>query len=125
MPPLLLVMAGGAIGSGLRYAAAAVALRAFGPGFPAGTFAVNLIGGLLMGLLAGILGRAALPAEPLRLFVGVGILGGFTTFSSFSLESYAMLMRGEVALAIGYGLASGVGSIAMLALGVILARAIG
>ncbi len=83
MPPLLLVMAGGAIGSALRYLTGTAALRAFGPGLPFGTFAVNLIGGLLMGVLAGILGRHAGAGEPLRLLIGVGLLGGFTTFSAW------------------------------------------
>lgn len=124
MPPLFLVMAGGAIGSGFRYTLGTVTLRAFGPGFPIGTLAVNLIGGLLMGVLAGMITRMDIAGEPLRLFVGVGILGGFTTFSAFSLETYNMLVRGEAALAGGYALGSIIGSVAMLLIGVQLVRAI-
>jgi CrcB protein len=124
MPPLLLVMAGGAIGAGCRYLLGTAMFRAFGPGFPYGTFAANLIGGLLMGALAGILSRTMIPAEPLRLFFGVGILGGFTTFSAFSLETFNMIERGQIALAGGYSLASVVGSVLMLFAGVHLIRTI-
>ena len=124
MPPLLLVMAGGAIGAGCRHLLGVGALRAFGPGFPYGTFAANLIGGLLMGALAGIVASGELPGAALRLFFGVGILGGFTTFSAFSLETFNMIEQGQVALAGGYALASVVGAVAMLFLGLQLARTI-
>ena len=123
MPPLLLVMAGGAIGAGARYLAGGWALRAFGTGFPYGTLAINVIGGLLMGVLVGVLARAAVPGEPWRLFVGVGVLGGFTTFSTFSLESWTMLARGDVASAAGYAILSVVLSVAMLAVGLYSVRA--
>ena len=126
MPPLLLVMAGGAVGAGLRYQVGSLALRALGPGFPWGTWIVNLAGGLMMGVLAGVLAReAAASGEPLRLLVGVGILGGFTTFSSFSLESYTMLLRGDYVPATAYAISSVVGSIAALAMGVQLVRLAG
>ena len=124
MPPLLLVMAGGAIGAGFRYELGALALRALGPGLPYGTFAANLIGGLLMGVLAGILARAAMPGEPLRLFFGVGVLGGFTTFSAFSLETFGMIARGQMLLAGGYALASVVGAVLMLFVGLQFIRTI-
>jgi CrcB protein len=124
MPPLLLVMAGGAIGSGARYLAGGLALRLFGPGFPYGTLAINVAGGLLMGLLVGILSRAAVPGDSWRLFIGVGVLGGFTTFSTFSLESWTMLARGDVAPAAAYALLSVVLSVAMVAVGLYSVRAI-
>ena len=126
MPPLFIVMLGGAIGAGFRYHIGRVALANLGPGFPWGTWIVNLIGGFLMGVLAGTLVRFT-PAEgePLRLFLGVGVLGGFTTFSAFSLEAYNMLVRGEASLALAYAVSSAVGSILMLAFGVWLVRAIG
>ena len=73
--PLVLVMVGGALGSGARYLTGRAALSLFGPNFPYGTLAVNLIGGLLMGALAGSLVRAAGSGEAWRLFVGVGVLG--------------------------------------------------
>jgi CrcB protein len=124
MPPLLLVMVGGAIGAGCRYLLGTAMFRAFGPGLPYGTFAANLIGGMLMGVLAGILARAAMPGEPIRLFCGVGIFGGFTTFSAFSLETFNMIEGGRLALAAGYALASVVGAVAMLFLGLQIVRTV-
>ena len=105
MPPIFLVMLGGAIGAGFRYHIGTVALRNLGPGFPFGTLLVNLLGGLLMGVLAGVIARTPVEGEPLRLFLGVGVLGGFTTFSAFSLESFNMLGRGDYAMAVSYAVA--------------------
>ena len=124
MPPLFLVMLGGAIGAGFRYHIGMVALRQLGPVFPFGTWIVNLLGGLLMGVLAGVVTRSPVEAEPLRLFLGVGVLGGFTTFSAFSLESYEMLMRGEFVIATAYAVSSVAGSVMMLFVGIGLARAL-
>ncbi len=122
MPPILLVMLGGAIGAGFRFQIGQIALRGLGPNFPWGTWIVNLAGGLLMGLLAGTLARSVDSGEPLRLFLGVGILGGFTTFSAFSLEAFNMLSRGQATLAIAYAVSSVAGSILMLFFGAQLAR---
>ncbi len=98
MQPLLLVMAGGAVGAGARHLVGRAALGLFGPGFPWGTLAVNLAGGLLMGLLAGTLARTS-GGESWRLLLGTGVLGGFTTFSAFSLETFGMLQRGQAVMA--------------------------
>ena len=123
MPALLLVMIGGAIGAGFRFHISSVALRNLGPGFPWGTLLVNLIGGLLMGVLAGTLAKGpTLQGEPLRLFLGVGVLGGFTTFSAFSLETANMLIRGDAIMAAVYTLASVVGAVLMLMVGLALTR---
>jgi fluoride exporter len=119
MQSLIPVMAGGAIGAALRYMTG-LALPVRG-GWPWGTFAVNIAGALAMGLLAALLLRGQ-ASETLRLFAGVGILGGFTTFSAFSLESFQMIEAGQWALAGGYALASVIGSIAALALGFALVR---
>ncbi|MFZ5795413.1 MAG: CrcB family protein, partial [Pseudomonadota bacterium] len=81
---LILVMAGGALGSAARLLVGRATLAGFGPNFPYGTLTVNLVGGLAMGVLAGILARHP-NSEAWRLLLGVGVLGGFTTFSSFSL----------------------------------------
>jgi CrcB protein len=113
-------MAGGAIGAGLRYEVGRLTLHRFGPSYPWGTLGVNLAGGLLMGLLAGMLTHRG--GEQTRLFIAVGVLGGFTTFSAFSLEAYGMIQRGALAAAAGYALVSVVGSVAMLALGLWTAR---
>ena len=124
MPPLLLVMLGGAIGAGFRYHVSYVALRELGPAFPWGTWIVNLLGGFLMGVLAGVVAGDPGRSEPLRLFLGAGVLGGFTTFSAFSLESFNMLGRGDYAMAVSYAVASVAGSILMLFAGVLLGRAV-
>ncbi|HEX8383437.1 MAG TPA: fluoride efflux transporter CrcB [Sphingomonas sp.] len=121
---LFLVMAGGAIGSGARYLSGRAALVIAGPDFPYATLFVNLLGGLLMGVLAGLVARGT-PAEGWRLFAGVGLLGGFTTFSAFSLDTVQLFERGAVAMAAGYVLVSVLGSIAALVAGLQLARAIG
>ena len=123
MPNLLLVMLGGALGAGLRYGVGLGAVRALGSGFPWGTFLVNLAGGLAAGLLLGFLLARGEQGEPWRLFLGVGLLGGFTTFSAFSAETVYMLQRGELAAAACYVLASVVGAIALLFAGLSLARA--
>ena len=122
MPPLLLVMLGGAFGAGFRYHIGRVALLQLGPGFPWGTWIVNLLGGFLMGVLAGTLARFSEGGESLRLFLGVGVLGGFTTFSAFSLETYNMLARGDWAIAGAYAVSSVTGSILALILGLMMVR---
>lgn len=123
--PLLLVMFGGALGSGLRFLAGRAGLRLLGPAYPWVTLFVNVTGGLAMGLLAGLLARH--PAggnEPLRLLIGVGVLGGYTTFSSFSLETVTMIQRGEAAAAAVYALVSLAGALIALFAGLTLARAV-
>ena len=121
---LLYVMLGGAFGSGARYLTGRATLSLFGPDFPYGTLAVNLIGGLLMGALVGALARAANGGETWRLLLGVGVLGGFTTFSSFSLDAVTMIERGQMGIALGYVLVSVIGSIAALFAGLALTRTV-
>ena len=123
MPNFVLVMLGGAIGAGFRYHLSRVAMAQLGPVFPWGTWIANLLGGLLMGLLAGIVLRHGRIDEPLLLFLGVGVLGGFTTFSAFSLEAAQMIQRGEIATAAAYAVSSVAGSIMLLFVGLWLARA--
>lgn len=110
---LLLVMGGGAVGAGARYLTGRAAMAAFGPGWPWGTLACNLVGGLLMGVLVGALLRFE-AGEPWRLLLGVGVLGGFTTFSSFTLETVNMAQRGEWLGAAAYVAVSVAGSIVAL-----------
>lgn len=124
MPNLFLVMLGGAIGSAARYGVGRLGVALLGPAFPWGTLAVNIVGGFLMGLLGAALVRVGEEAEQARLLLGVGVLGGFTTFSSFSIETFAMIERGDVLTALGYVLASVIGAIGAVAIGMHLARAV-
>lgn len=124
MPPLLLVMLGGAIGAGARHLVGGAMTAALGPHYPWGTLTVNIVGGLLMGLLAGALIRHGGAGEPLRLLLGVGVLGGFTTFSSFSLEIVTMASRGAAGMALGYALLSVIGAVAALLGGLSLAKVV-
>jgi fluoride exporter len=123
MPNLVLVMAGGAIGAAFRYQLSRLALQHLGPAFPWGTWIVNLLGSLLLGLLAGIVMRHGPSDEPLLLFLGVGVLGGFTTFSGFSLEMVQMLERGNAMLAAAYAVSSVAGSVMLVIVGLWLAKA--
>ncbi len=116
-------MAGGAVGAGLRYGVSWWAAGAFAGGFPWGTLIVNLSGGLLMGVLAGAVLREG-AGIPVHLLAGVGILGGFTTFSAFSLEVVVMVEGGALGAALGYILASVVGSTLLLFAGLMLGRAV-
>ncbi len=123
MSPLLYVMVGGAVGSGARYLTGRAMTALLGAGYPFGTLAVNFVGGLLMGVLVGVLARNSAP-EGWRLLIGVGVLGGFTTFSSFSLDVVTMIERGAPGLALGYILVSVIGSIAALFAGLSAVRAV-
>ncbi len=122
MNHFLLVAAGGAIGALLRHVSGTAALRLLGPAFPWGTLLVNVAGSFAMGLLIGILARMSSGGEAVRLFLATGVLGGFTTFSAFSLDAVALYERGELAAAGGYVIASVALSIAALALGLALVR---
>ena len=124
MLQLALVMAGGAIGAGARHVANVVGLRAFGPGFPVATLSVNVIGGLLMGLLAGWFASRHESSSLLRLFLATGLLGGFTTFSAFSLDVVLLWERGQPATALGYAAGSVVLSVLALVAGLALTRAV-
>ena len=121
---LLLVAVGGALGSGLRHLVNLAALRLFGPGFPWGTFAVNVVGSFAMGLFVELLARRFGGSAELRLFVATGIFGGFTTFSAFSLDFAVLYERGATAQAFGYVAASLIVSIAALFLGMWLGKSL-
>jgi fluoride exporter len=123
MKSYLLVMAGGAAGAVLRFQLAR-SLPASADGWPWPTFAANLAGGLAMGLLAAWLLRQGEPGEPMRLLLGVGLLGGFTTFSAFSLEMAQMIERGQSMLAAGYAVASVSLALAALFAGLALGRGV-
>ena len=119
---LLLVAIGGAVGASLRHLVNVAALRILGAGFPWGTFVINVAGSLAMGVFIELLGRRFNASNELRLFVATGILGGFTTFSAFSLDFAVLWQRGEILPAFGYALGSVIVSILALFLGLWLAR---
>ena len=122
---LVLVAAGGAIGASLRHLVNFAALRLVGPNFPWGTMAINIAGSLAMGVFIELLARRFNASNELRLFVATGILGGFTTFSAFSLDFAVLWDRGALISALAYTIASVVGAILALFLGLWLARSLG
>ncbi|MCO6390696.1 fluoride efflux transporter CrcB [Aliihoeflea aestuarii] len=122
MTHLLIVAAGGALGAGLRHLVNLAALRWFGPGFPWGTLFVNIAGCLAMGVFVEMLARRFGASAELRLFIATGFLGGFTTFSAFSLD-FALLYERGALLQAGIYVAGSVGlSIAAVFTGMWLAR---
>lgn len=122
MQHLLLVGVGGAIGASARYLVNLGAVRLFGHGFPWATMAVNVAGSLAMGLLAAFLLARTPDMVGLRLFLLTGVLGGFTTFSAFSLDFIALAERGEWGPALIYAAVSVVASIAACFAGLAIAR---
>ena len=125
MQAYLWVGLGGAVGAMGRFGLGSAISRVWTNSFPLGTLLVNVLGAVLMGLLMGALGRVS-PAwsEPARLFVAVGVLGGFTTFSSFSLETVTLIERGQVLSAAAYVLLSVVVCLAGLYLGLLVTRGV-
>lgn len=118
-----MVAAGGALGAVARYGVGVQAMRLWGTGWPFGTFIANVVGGFLMGTLAGFLAhRGGADQERLRLLLGVGVLGGFTTFSAFSLEAALMIERRTYGQAFAYATASVLLSISALFVGLAVAR---
>ena len=107
---IMLVGTGGALGAVARYGVGLWVKTA--SGFPWATLSVNVGGALLMGLVMGWLGRPAGAGEPVRLFVAVGLLGGFTTFSAFSFELVTLLEKRELMAAAGYLSGSVLGGVA-------------
>ncbi len=122
MTPLLQVALGGALGASARYLTGIAATRLLGRGFPWGTLVVNIAGSFLMGVLVVILLQFS--ANRFAPFLMTGILGGFTTFSAFSLDVVTLYERGQGGLAIAYVLASVTLSIGALFAGLSLARSI-
>lgn len=123
MNPVLIaaVAVGGALGSVARYLTVVAAGRWFGSSFPWGTLAVNLIGSLVMGILAELAAQRLSFPEPWRVFLFVGILGGFTTFSSFSLDVVTLMNR-SLGLAFAYVAGTLLLGIGALFLGLALVR---
>jgi CrcB protein len=118
----LLVFLGGGLGAGLRHAVNMICARSFGTAFPWGTFIINITGSTVMGLIAGYLAFKGGASQHWRLFLMTGILGGYTTFSAFSLDAALLYQRGETGLALLYVLGSVALSIAGLFAGLALIR---
>jgi CrcB protein len=112
MAGMLWVALGGALGSAARYGVNLATIRFIGPAFPWGTLAVNVIGSFLMGLFMALWAQKFPDNDNARLFLMTGLLGGFTTFSAFSLDVLNLMQRGDNGLAIVYAAASVVLSIA-------------
>ena len=114
--------AGGALGASGRYLTGVGMTALMGRSYPWGTLTVNVVGSFLMGVL--VVTLANLSATRFAPFLAIGVLGGFTTFSSFSLDAVTLYERGEVALAAGYVAASLILSIAALFAGLFLTRSV-
>ena len=123
------VALGGAIGALLRYQTGRWMTWWLGPNtitaFPWATLTVNVLGSLAMGLLAGYLARHGHGGDQWRLFLGVGVLGGFTTFSAFSLELMVLIERGQAAQGLIYAVVSVLAGLSALYVGLILMRLAG
>jgi CrcB protein len=123
MNPYLLVAVGGALGSMARYGAGVLVGQIWSATFPLGTMLINIVGSCAMGLFIGLITRTTPTWQSdARLFVAAGILGGFTTFSSFSLDTISMLERGEIGSALLYVLVSVIIGVAALYGGLVLMR---
>ncbi len=122
MSTLFAVMLGGGLGAGLRHLLNMAAMRTMGPAFPYGTLIANVLGSLLMGALVALL-LARPQLVPYRAFLATGLLGGLTTFSTFSLDAVSLWERGDVPQAIGYVSVSLLLGVGGLVAGLGLARA--
>ncbi len=116
---LIQVAVGGAIGASARYLTGIAAIRIMGHGFPWGTLTVNVVGSFLMGILVVLLAHFGNRSAP---FLLTGVLGGFTTFSAFSLDALTMFERGQTGVAGAYVAASVVLSLGAIVAGVLIAR---
>ena len=127
--PTLSVALGGAVGAAARYQLGRGMTRWLGPEmvsvFPWATLAANAAGSLLMGILAGYLARHGAGGDQARLLLGVGLLGGFTTFSAFSLECVLLIERGQLGLAVLYAVLSVALGISALFFGLTMMRVAG
>jgi fluoride exporter len=118
----LLVFIGGGLGASLRHAVNMICARGLGTAFPYGTFIINITGSIVMGLIAGYLAFKGEASQHWRLFLMTGILGGYTTFSAFSLDTALLYERGEIGPALFYVLGSVTFSILGLFAGLALVR---
>jgi fluoride exporter len=123
MLDLLLVMLGGALGSLARYGVGLGVAQIFGSTFPLGTLIINISGSFLLGILVSLSGPMAISSGT-RLFLATGLCGGFTTFSTFSVETLNLMEKGSYGLALVYLLGNLMGGILAAWVGFVLARAL-
>ncbi len=126
MLAIFLVFLGGGIGAAMRHGVNVASADWFGTGFPWGTMIVNVVGSFIIGALAAYFAFRgdAMWTQPLRLFLATGILGGFTTFSAFSLDFALMFERGEIGQGVAYVLASVALSLAAIFAGLCVVRSL-
>jgi CrcB protein len=122
MNPWVTVFLGAGLGGALRHGVNVAAARMLGTGFPFGTLIVNVAGCFVMGVLVGVFARFHNPSQTTRLFLTTGVLGGFTTFSTFSLDAALLFERGTPILAGLYVVLSVGVSLAGVAAGLLLVR---
>ena len=121
---IVAIAVGGALGAVARHFVGEVTLRLLGGGFPYSTLAVNIVGSFVMGALIETMALRWNVGPELRAFMTVGVLGAFTTYSTFSLDFVVLMQRGESGLAVGYALLSVVLSVGALYAGLQVMRAI-
>jgi CrcB protein len=124
MQSLILVFVGGGLGAALRHLVNLGSLKLAGTDWPFGTFFINVSGSLLMGVVAGLFALKLSLPPALRLFVATGILGGYTTFSTFSLETALLYQRGQLGAAALYAFGSLAAGVLALFAGMALVRAL-
>lgn len=118
----IIVFIGSGIGGMLRHGVNVASAHLFGTGMPLGTVFVNVVGSFLTGILVGVFALKGQGGEGLRLFLATGVLGGFTTFSTFSLEAVTLFRRGEIGAPVAYASGSVVVSVGVLMFGLYLIR---
>ncbi|MGB5557827.1 MAG: fluoride efflux transporter CrcB [Paracoccaceae bacterium] len=116
------VALGGALGASARYLTGVAAIRLIGPGFPWATLVVNILGSFLMGVLVVVLAHKS--GTRLAPFMMTGVLGGFTTFSAFSLDALTLFERGQIWIAAAYVAGSVVLSLGAIFMGLVVARGV-
>lgn len=121
---ILAVAAGGALGAVVRYLVSIAAGRAFGTGFPWGTLIINVTGSFLIGILTGLFATKWNLPQAARMFLTVGICGGYTTFSTFSLDAWYLIERGQTVASAAYMIASVVLSVGALIAALHVVRAL-
>jgi CrcB protein len=122
MNAALIVFLGAGFGGAMRHGVNVAIVSLLGPNVPWGTLVVNVSGSLVLGILAGLFALKSDPGQAWRLFATTGVLGGFTTFSAFSMDTAVLIQRGAHPMALGYVLASVAGSVLAVFIGLFLAR---